>query len=87
VLPNHKLYIQPQLEIVLLFNSTNMCHGRIGSSRFWQLGLALFSKHIILKKALEYEQIAQDALKNMKFFKRQKTSFEKEEKHQKTLGD
>jgi hypothetical protein len=34
-------------------------HGTIGSSNFWQLELALFSKHIILKKALEYEEIAQ----------------------------
>ena len=50
------------------------------SSGFWQLGIASFSKEIILKKALDYEQVAKMALKNMKFFKRQRTCFEKEEK-------
>jgi hypothetical protein len=63
------LYIQPRLGIVLLFNSTNICHGTVGSSGFWQLGVALFSKEIILKRALEYEQLAKEALKDMNFLK------------------
>lgn len=53
------------------------------SSGFWQLGLALFSKEIILKKALQYEKFAKEALKDMKFFKRQMTCYEKEAKRQK----
>ena len=83
MLPSHKLYIQPRLGTILLFNSRNICHGTIRSYGFWQLGLALFFKKIILKKTLEYEQLAKEALKDMKFFKRKRTCFEKEEKCQK----
>ena len=38
--------------------------------QIWQLGLALFFKEIMLKKVLEYEQLAKEVLKNMNFFKR-----------------
>jgi hypothetical protein len=34
VLPCHKIYIQPQMGTVLLFDATNICHGTMKSSGF-----------------------------------------------------